>query len=513
MRVLIADPDLERASALSEALVSRGHRVEHAAHGAAALELALEALPDAVVAPIDLPVIDGARLAEILRGNPRLRHASFVFLVKDELDAPLAMDPRDSVAVAPWKVDDVLACVGEIVERIARYGDDRASADIEGRLEQIALADLLQVLHLNRRSGTLRIWRHGGMGSGSIAVRAGQLCDAHVPLADGSALLGEKALFRLLAWRSGRFEFSPGAATLERRIRRPTRALLVEGARQVHEWETLSRELPIREMRLVVRVAREQIPPTAHPLMREVIDAALAYRELGAVLDHTSFPDAQVLRVISDLLGRGALAPEEPRGGERGGAVLATFTPAQHRRLRDWAAAQRPRPGPVLKVPLLAGDPAVMRAVLAALRECTDFQTETRLVRDPEQVARPGTLGHFPLGHGLALRVVGLVASPPHATLVPVVAHGMLGAIAAARVAPGGDAEPGSAALAMAEGLRQQGAPRVLTLLVEDPDAAAQPGAPDRARPPAAADPSRLPCARPEERARALRELCARLVP
>ncbi len=506
MRILLADSDLERARMLSEVLVARGHRVEHSSQGASALETALETLPDAVVAPIDLPVIDGGRLAEILRGNPRTRHVSFVFLVKDELDAPLAMDPRDHVAVAPWPVDDVLASIDEIVERMARYGDDRSGADIEGKLEQIALVDLLQIFHLNRRSGTVRIWRHGRGGSGSIVVRAGQVIDAHVPLADGSALVGEKALFRLLAWREGRFEFVPGAVAEGGRIRRPTRALLLEGARQLDEWEKLLRELPSRELRLSVRVPREQIPPAVHPLTREVIDAVEAYREIGAILDHTSFTDAQVLRVVSDLLGRGALAPAEPAGGERGPGAAGTFTPAQHRRLRDWAAAQRPRAGLVLKVPVVAGDPGVMRAVLAALRECPDFQAEARLVREPERAGRPGLLGHFPMGHGLALRILGLCAGEQHRPLLPVVTHGMLGAV----VAAGASLEERESAAAFATELRSLGAERVQSVWLDAEGSSAEETGESATVP---NDTLRLPAVPSDQRVAVMRALLARLVP
>jgi CheY-like chemotaxis protein len=501
MRVLVADADLARARSFTEALLARGHRVEHAAHGATALEMALEALPDAVIAPIDLPVIDGGRLAEILRGNPRTRRASFVFLVKDELDAPLAMDARDSIATAPWRVADVLATVDDIVERLARFGAERAPADIEGKLEQIALADLLQIFELNRRTGVLRVWKHGDTGAATLVLRVGQVLDAQVPLLDGTSVVGEKALFRALTWRAGRFEFVPGPVAEEGRIRRGTRALLLEGARQLHEWETLVTELGSRELRLAVRVPREQIPPTVHPLTREVIEAVEAYRELGAILDHTSFPDAQVMRVLSDLLGRGALAPEEP-SGERGRAA-ASFSPAQHRRLRDWAAAQRPRPGSVLKVLVLAGDAPVMRAVAAALRECPDFQPDLRLLREPERAGRAGLLGHFPLGRSWSMRLLGMLADADQAPLLPVMAHGMLGAIVVVRSSSGPRIGP-----LLEEHMAALGSARVQTLRIAGEGPAGPTDPAERA------DAGHLLPASPgEARVRVLREVLAGLVP
>src|SRR5258705_13384887 len=101
MRLLIADHDRGRAKGIAEACTGRGHIVEVAQHGATALELSLERIPEAVICPVDLAVIDGVRLAEILHGNPRTRGPSFIFLVNDERHPPISMDSRDGTGVPP----------------------------------------------------------------------------------------------------------------------------------------------------------------------------------------------------------------------------------------------------------------------------------------------------------------------------------------------------------------------------------------------------------------------------
>ena len=133
MRLLVADHDRGRAKGVAEACTGRGHIVEVAAHGATALELSLERIPEAVICPIDLAVIDGVRLAEILRGNPRTRGTSFIFLVNDELDAPISMDSRDATVVAPWHEADVLDHVDAILERSARFGEGPPYALVAGK--------------------------------------------------------------------------------------------------------------------------------------------------------------------------------------------------------------------------------------------------------------------------------------------------------------------------------------------------------------------------------------------
>jgi CheY-like chemotaxis protein len=504
VRVLLADFDNLRLKAIAGACEGQGHSVVRAPHGAAALELALEEPPDMVVCPVDLSVIDAARLEQILRGNPRTRHASFVFLVKDELDAPMSMDPRDSTVVAPWKAADVLERIEATLTRTQRFGGSRPNTEIEGNLTQISVVDLLEIFQMNRKSGTLKIWSNTPAGAGSIIVRSGQVVDASVPLPDGSAVVGEKALYRLLTWKEGRFEFQPGEVSEPGRIQKPTRGLLLEGLRQVDEWEQIRSDLPPLEARVVLSVQRDKIPTNAHPLTREVIEAVEAYRRVREVVDHCSFPDYQVLRVLAGLLARRMLAYESSRGpqeGRRSAGSSGLLTQSQMRRLREWAAGQRPRPGSVLKVVVAASDPEGVAALHEALRESPDFMSDPRLLRSPGRVGL-GTLGHFPLGEGMSLRLLSVPAQSDHAPLWDLASYGMLGAIV---LAPFG--EPGGSD-AVLERLRQL-RPRGVAWLAIGPGPGGSPtpcpvqGIPSLA----------LPTTAGSERTSVLSQLLSRLVP
>lgn len=431
MRVLLADFDSARAKRHGEACVARGYVVDRVRHGAAALELALERVPDVVVCPVDLPVIDGERLSGILRGNPRTRHASFVFLVKDELDAPMAIDPRDGTVVEPWHDEDVLDHIDALIERTSRFGEARADTEIEGKLTQISLVDLLQIFQMNKRSGTLRIWHAGGSGSGSILVRSGHVLDASVPLADGTCVVGEKAIYRLLAWKEGRFEFAPGSVSEAKRVEKPTRGLLLEAMRQMDEWETLASELPTDDTRVALQVAPERVPGIEQALTAEVVQAVETYRRVCEIVDHCSFPDYQVLRVLHELLGQGSLTIELPNHGRDGTprTVEGVFTQPQLQRLHDWAQTQHPRSGSVVKLLIAAASKSEIRGFHSALREHPDFMSDGRLIREPERIGGLGTLGHFALGDGLTLRLVAVPAGAAYAPLWEVAAHGMLGAV------------------------------------------------------------------------------------
>ena len=306
--VLIADGNAARARRLGEACAARGFATSFAAHGAAALEAALADVPDVVIAPVDLALIDARKLAEILRANPRAQGVRFVFLGRlpererqgsffDEVMPPSA-DP-DEVA---------LRVEGLLVQRAridAAWRDSEADRELQGRLSQIPLTDLLQLFHMNRRSGVIELSRRESgerEERGTIWVRDGNLVQA----AAGS-VEGEKALFRLLGWRDGTFSFTPNRVQLTPRILTPTRALLMEGMRQLDEFRELSPKLP-------PLVAVVSVPTPLGPRLRDlapdhldVIQIALGGATVQAILDQSRQTDLTTAQAMLSLLERGYL--------------------------------------------------------------------------------------------------------------------------------------------------------------------------------------------------------------
>ena len=56
---------------------------------------------------------------------------------------------------------------------------------------------------------------------------------------------GEKALFRLLTWKSGSFKFLPSKVNVPHKINRSADNLIMEGLRQFDEWELLKDKFPL----------------------------------------------------------------------------------------------------------------------------------------------------------------------------------------------------------------------------------------------------------------------------
>jgi hypothetical protein len=133
-----------------------------------------------------------------------------------------------------------------------------------------------------------------------------------------------------------------------------TRVLLQEGARQIAEWDRLAPKLPPLDCRVKMRVKSSELPNIVHPLTQEVLLSLELYPSVREVVDHSSFPDYQVLRTLHTLaereiieLERVALPEVEPASTE------TLLNPAQVRRLRDWMAELAGRPEPLAPAKLL----------------------------------------------------------------------------------------------------------------------------------------------------------------
>lgn len=69
MRILLVEDDLQIAAFVTKGLEESGYAVDHAAHGARGLELAVNEPYDAAVVDVMLPQLDGLSLIESMRGR------------------------------------------------------------------------------------------------------------------------------------------------------------------------------------------------------------------------------------------------------------------------------------------------------------------------------------------------------------------------------------------------------------------------------------------------------------
>lgn len=435
IEILIADGLETRGKRVAGALEATGHPCEVVTQGAAALEVALVEHPRVIVADADLPLVDAPKLAEILRANPRTRGVRFLFLSATEM--PRASGSiGDATLVGDVETDEVLDAITVLLQRQERVDrlESRATSelDVSGDLRELSPAELLQMLHLRRSTGRLNFEckaQDTQSANGSIVMADGEILAAEL-----GRLSGEKALFRMLGWRSGGFDFVPGQVAGPTEIVAPTRSLLAEGLRQLDEWNRLAPRLPSAESPVRLCVDPGDLPQLVHPLTEEVLGLLGEFDRVGDIVDHCSRSDYQVLRTLHTLSERGiaefgcarAAVPEPPDQG-------AFFSEDQIRRLRAHAHVNlgRDEATPDAKLIVVPASPKSLERFVSALTKIPqlevaprdDSRSDGNGWKTLETVARVDVDGSF------AIDLVHLPAEAPYEALAALATHRALGTL------------------------------------------------------------------------------------
>ncbi|MCZ6463368.1 MAG: DUF4388 domain-containing protein [Proteobacteria bacterium] len=432
--VLIADGNADRGRRLAAACQAARIQCKTAPHGAAALELALAERPALVVAQLDLPLVDALKLAEILRANPRTRSARFLFL-GDDADLGQRGSVGDVLLPSVQNPDDILPTLKELMERQDRIelldAEAESAGEAAGELAQLALAELLQLFHISRRSGRLELRARGDDGGelrGSILIRDGEVIQAQT-----GSVEGPKALFRLLAWRRGRFAFESGRSDEPPKILTPTRALLVEGLRQLREWERLAAQLPSLDTYAKLKVKTGELPNIVHPLTQEVLLLLELYPRVRDVVDRCSFPDYQVLRTLHTLSQRGIVELGGAAGRRIGPSTetVGLFDEAQSRRLRTWLRDGLPgERGPARgKLLIVAAEPEATPDFVNLLRQIPGIELAPGVATEKSWPGELALLGQIRLDETSRIDLIHVPASDRFAPLWPLAGYGALGTL------------------------------------------------------------------------------------
>jgi hypothetical protein len=236
---------------------------------------------------------------QILNTNPRSDDIPVV-VTGSARDVEHLRGFREGSLHKPYNLDEVLSRIDHLCRRAETARELRGDArEIEGGLTQLPLADLLQILSMNRRTGKL-VLTHGP-DRGEIHLGNGRPVNARL-----GEIEGEKALFRLIGWKDGSFAFIPGPAPARARIDRAMEDALLEGMRQSDERARLLVALPSVHQLLSV-AADAEVPVDPHPVTAEVLRVLSQPRRLSDILDFADVPDLEVLAAVGALLQRGVV--------------------------------------------------------------------------------------------------------------------------------------------------------------------------------------------------------------
>jgi CheY-like chemotaxis protein len=407
-RVLLVDTDVDALGALASALRARGILVANASDAFEAVEQAFQARPDVVL--VDKRLDDEQDVVRAFDVVPELSDIPVLRLARQD----------DARSLGPGEVPrgDLDHVVSRIAEASPRASHVPLEQELRGNLEQMAMVDLLQLLTMNRRSGALGVTT--AYGSGEVRLSEGEVVDAVY-----RRLEGEKAFYRMLSEREGRFAFSPGEPATTRRLTAPTSQLLMEAMRQVDEVERRRRELGLAGEAL----SCEQGPlpadlPAARAAVARQVAAILAVPlALDELLDEHPGTDLAVLEALVALVAAGRIRRVPI-------ADLTTpFAPAEQLPVLRSLVTRLTRAGfaPPPRLIVAAGARR-MSAIAHAVRRITDAVAPSE---EPPTAPLPRPLGVLRLGDGADLALVGL---PVDDTFAPVWALALPGAAAVVRL-------------------------------------------------------------------------------
>jgi DNA-binding NarL/FixJ family response regulator len=142
-RILVIDDDARLRRQFAEVLRLEGFEVIEARHGREGVERARQDAPDLVLCDITMPEMNGHRVLETLRGEPRTAHLPFIFLTgwNEQEDVRTGMNlGADDYLTKPVGADDLVAAVRARLRRAEAAGARPPAGPAEpGRLEQLGL--------------------------------------------------------------------------------------------------------------------------------------------------------------------------------------------------------------------------------------------------------------------------------------------------------------------------------------------------------------------------------------
>jgi hypothetical protein len=379
LNVLLVGPEVESLGELAAALRARGLTVMLADRPNVAVEQSQRVRVKAVL--IAESIAGDPAWAEAFNGQADLANVPRFTLVAGSQAAgeeQLPYTEPDLMARRLWAMESTPPPVSNL------------GGDFRGDLQHVSVTDLLQLLGINRRTGTLTITTT--VGTGEVRLAEGEIVDAVY-----RGLEGSKALYRLLQECAGSFAFVGGAIPTLRRVEQQTGSLLLEGLRQVDEVKRRRALIGTEDDALESLVA----PETATgELGQRVLHALQAPHTLDELLDQLPYSDLEIVEAVQALID-GASIRRIERGAARAELADADQMPVLANMVRQ------------LRHPGFWGNPrivlyAAQSRLVAATRSLGRIADTWRPAEITQVASTAHTLATVRLSDGVELDVVGL---------------------------------------------------------------------------------------------------------
>ncbi|PLX82230.1 MAG: hypothetical protein C0616_02515 [Desulfuromonas sp.] len=374
------------------------------------LESALERPPDVMIVDTVLGKDLVESLTQTLLANPRTEKIAFFFIGGEGEELSSFRRHKDQFFIRPFNAEQLLSGLLNYFrqkEQTQQVG--LPDQDVSGDLTHISLVDLLQVMNLNRRDGTLTLTR--GTDKGEVFLLGGQVVEAKL-----GQVAGEKAFFRLLTWFEGNFQFRHGEVPVEPRITIPTDHLILDGVRQNDEMNAQRDSLPAPSSEVVLLVPQEHLPSGLRPTTQEILLLLQNMRKVQDVLDHGSRPDFEILQILRALLDKGILSTRE-RGQDVANRVEPLLSTEDVLVVKDsFGESDALLQEATAKLVLLVARGEELRGLVQVLQAMPEFEADVSLAGSRRELLF-GDIGQLQVADTLKIRLFSLPATDETAPL------------------------------------------------------------------------------------------------
>lgn len=192
------------------------------------------------------------------------------------------------------------------LENVALQRRTNQTRTMSGAIEEVPLPDLLQLFGTSKKNGVLVVRTENDVGR--IFMRRGNIYFAQINDTDGSPPL--KSLYRMLTWREGLFDLDPpDDRKFEGEIDVTVQEVLMEGLRQMDEFEMVRSKLPDANARLAVASPLEARLADLNEEELDVFQLAMNAGEVQGVLERSRTTDLETAQHLVKLIQAGYVVP------------------------------------------------------------------------------------------------------------------------------------------------------------------------------------------------------------
>jgi len=185
------------------------------------------------------------------------------------------------------------------LENVAQARRTSQQRTMSGSIEEVPLPDLLQLFGTSKKSGILVIRTEDDIGR--IFLKKGNI--VHAIINDLDDVQPLKSLYRMLTWEKGLFDLDPpDERALEVEMDVSVQEILIEGMRQLDEFNRIRSELPDLGSRVMINAPL--IPPLRDlkPEELDVLQLAHNYGSFEAVLNKSFATDLETAQIVLKLV-------------------------------------------------------------------------------------------------------------------------------------------------------------------------------------------------------------------